>query len=189
MDESNGPSFASVDESDRDVLPSSSSSSHLTIPTASYSPAGTRPHVMTLKQLAPTPMDAMEELGSMIAEASGQMPMMMPMPLTTALQSTMQKSMKGLNDFMMQMSMSMPNVGQHQSSPCAAMGMSGGGGGGGGGSKGPDLMALLRQLTDSLNPMNFLNSILQMMKSTSMSMQSSMSNSGMMGGGCGGGGD
>ena len=76
-----------------------SPSSHLPSSSGPYVSAGTRPHVMGLKELAPSPMDAMEELGSMIAEASGQMPMMMPLPFTTALQSTLQntlaKSMKG----------------------------------------------------------------------------------------------
>lgn len=157
-----------------------------------FTPSGTRPNVMGLKQLSPTPMDSVQGVSSIVAEASGQMPMMMPMP---SLTSSMQKSMKGFNDFIMQMSMSMPDVGQHQSSPCAALGMSS-----------PsshdafsplamsmssgaaDFMSMLRQLTETLNPINLLNSIVQGIKSTSMSMQASMPDTSgmiMMTGGCG----
>lgn len=148
-----------------------------------FTASGTRPNVMTLKQLSPTPMDSMQGVSSIVAEASGHIPMMMSTPLSDTITSSMQKSMKGFNDFIMQMSMSMPDVGQHQSSPCAALGMS---------SSFPpltmsmasggDFMSLLRQLTETLNPINLLNSIVQGIKSTSMSMQASMhpDTSGMM---------
>ena len=122
-------------------------------------------HVMSVQQLSP--------------ETSMTMPMMMPMPLTTALQNHMKKSMQAMTSFVSQLQMmpipSLPSMSSSSSmhsmpsamhSPC----------GGGGGSSAPaaspaaDLMTMLQQLTQQLNPLNLLNSISSMLKGTQMAM-------------------
>lgn len=141
------------------MMPSMSGMHHeMMIPSATI----TKPNVMTIDQLDPSASNKME------------MPMMMPMPLTTALHNQMSKGMKAMTSFMNQLPMMMPQMPQmpsmgglhSQPSPCGGMSMSmpqmq---------SPKPDIMSLIRQLTDQLSPMNMLNNLTSMMKGTQMAM-------------------
>lgn len=112
----------------------------------------------------------------MTSASEMQMPMMMPMPLTTAMHNQFMKGqqmMQQLMDQMMKMNpfSSMSSMSQSQpmsmSSPC---GMSASqpmmmGGGGGGGKGGFDLLGMLQQLS----PMNFMQNLQSMFNSMRMS--------------------
>lgn len=114
----------------------------------------------------------------MTSASEMQMPMMMPMPLTTAMHNQFMKGqqmMQQLMDQMLKMNplSSMSSMSQSQpmmsmsSSPC---GMSSSqpmmmGGGGGGGKGGFDLLGMLQQLS----PMNFMQNLQSMFNSMRMS--------------------
>jgi hypothetical protein len=133
---------------------------------------------MTIDQLAPK-----SGVGGKLME----LPMMMPLPLTTALHNQMKKGMDTMSSFMSQMSLMMPPLPQLPNlkmmmpsmpmpimsapppMPCDM-----------GGYNSPvmmtnpmprpDFMSMLRELTQQLSPMNLINNMSTMMRNTRMAM-------------------
>ena len=161
------------------ALPSSHSWDFHTDSDAVMIPAATisKPNILSMKQLNPPKME---------------MPMMMPLPFTSALHKGMKQGMETMQSFMSQMQMMMPQLPtslsqmmpslpmmHSQPSPCGGMGgsmmsmpmsmpqmsmpqM--------GMSPKPDLMGMMQKMAEQLSPMNFINNMMNMMKSTQMAM-------------------